>query len=159
MIIDTLITDRTQADVDRVAELTAKWLDNTITSAEKTEWNAGLKGAYNASDLNRVGEAVEYIANILNSSGRSVSVTAKQNWVYTDIPTATQMRAFLTDLSILKSSVSRVNGTVPASMDNLTFATANNIEQLLVNIYDAIIRERADYELCGIAISGVTGGL
>lgn len=159
MIIDELITDRTQADVDRVKELTAKWLDNTITSAEKTEWNNGLKGAYNAADLNRVGQAVAYIANILNSSGRSITVTAKSNWTYTGIPNATQMRAFLSDLSVLKSNVSNVNAPVPSTMDYLTYQTANEIEMLLVAVYDSIIRERADYELCGIAISGVTGGL
>ena len=159
MIIDTLVTDRTQADVDRVLTLTQKWLDNTITSAEKTEWNNGLKGAYNAADLNRVGQAVAYIANILNSSGRSVNVTAKTNWTYSDVPSATQMRTFLSNLSVLKSNVNGVNNAVPASMDNLTFETANNIEQLLIDVYNAIIRERADYELCGIAISGVPGGL
>lgn len=159
MIIDELVTNRTQADVDLVVSLTKKWLDGTITSAEKTQWNNGLKGSYNASDLNRVGQAVEYIANILNSSGHPVSVTAKQNWTYTDIPDVTQMRAFLTDLSVLKSNVSGVANAVPASMDYLTYEMANNIEQLLVNVYNAIIRERADHEICGIAISGITGGL
>lgn len=159
MIIDTLVTDRTQADVDRVLTLTQKWLDNTITSAEKAEWNNGLKGAYNAADLNRVGEAVAYIASILNSSGRAVSVTTKTNWARNDVPTATQMRTFLSNLSVLKSNVGGVGSAVPASMDNLTFETANSIEQLLIDVYNAIIRERADYPLCGMAISGVTGGL
>ena len=45
MIIDDLVTDRTQADVDLVLSLTQKWLNNTITSAEKTTWNNGLKGS------------------------------------------------------------------------------------------------------------------
>lgn len=159
MIIDTLVTDRTQADVDRVRALTAKWLDGTITNAEKTEWLGGLKGAYNYTDLNRVGEAVAYVANMLNQAGRSVSVTAKQNWVMADIPTAAQMTAFLNDLSILKSSVSGVTLNVPSTMNNLDFRTANLIEQIIIAVYDAINYEGANWDRCGMVTCGVVGGL
>lgn len=158
MIIDELITDRTQADVDAVIALRDKWLNGTITSDEKTTWNAGMKGSYNYSDLNRVGQAVAYIAKQMNSSGHSVTVTAKTDWSGSDIPSTTQMAAFLNDLSILKSE-SGISDTVPSSMDYLTYQTANAIEQLLINAYNAVIRERADWAVCGIAISGVTGGL
>ena len=159
MIIDTLITNRTQADVDYVNTLTAKWLAGTITNDEKTEWLAGLKGAYNYTDLNRVGEAVEYVADILNQSGRSVSPTAKQDWTVADIPTVTQMSAFLSDLTLLKSSVRGVTIQVPSNMNNLDYQTANRIEQLILAVYNAINRERADSEICGIAICGVEGVL
>lgn len=159
MIIDDLVTDRTQADVDLVASLTAKWLDGSISTAEKATWLAGLKGAYNYTDLNRVGEAVEYVANLLNSSGRSISVTAKQDWTMADIPTVTQMRAFLTDLTLLKSNVSSVTDRVPDSMDFLTYQTANAIEQLLINVYNAVIYERANWDVCGVAICGTEGVL
>ena len=49
-IIDTLVTDRTQADVERVRELAAKGFA-AMTAAERAEWLAGMKGAYNAADL------------------------------------------------------------------------------------------------------------
>ena len=56
-IIDTLITNRTQSDVTRWRTLHDKgW--GGMTAGEKTEWFAGVKGAYNAADLNRVGEAM-----------------------------------------------------------------------------------------------------
>lgn len=158
MIIDTLITNRTQADVDRVTELTQKFLLGTITTEEKAEYMAGLKGAYNYTDLNRVGEAVAYIANIMNQSGHSVSVTAKQDWTVEDIPTLAQMTAFLTDLSLLKTN-STATTQVPSNMDRLTYQRANQIEQLLIEAYNSIIREGADWEKCGIAISGLEGGL
>lgn len=59
-IIDTLITDRTQADVNRALTLSAKgWA--AMTAAEKEEFEAGMKGAYNATDLNRVNAAMEYL--------------------------------------------------------------------------------------------------
>ena len=47
---------------------------------KKNEWNAGLKGSYNASDLNRVGTAVAYVANRFNQYGYGITVTAK-SWL------------------------------------------------------------------------------
>ena len=67
-IIDTLITDRTQADVTRVRELALKGWAN-LTEEEKAEWNAGMKGAYNATDLNRVTQAMDYINAELEGYG------------------------------------------------------------------------------------------
>ena len=63
-IIDTLITDRTQADEERVEELAAKGYD-AMTAEEKSEWDGEMKGAYDASDLNRVESAVAYLAELL----------------------------------------------------------------------------------------------
>ena len=63
-IIDTLITDRTQADEERVEELAAKGYD-AMSDAEKAEWDGEMKGAYDASDLNRVESAVAYLAELL----------------------------------------------------------------------------------------------
>ncbi len=69
MELDNLIFDRTQADVNRVKTLTQKLIAGTATDAEKSEWLAGMKGAYNASDLNRVGSAVEYLNDYFLSLG------------------------------------------------------------------------------------------
>lgn len=67
-IIDTLITDRTQADVNRVLTLSAKgWA--AMTAAEREEFAAGMKGAYNATDLNRVNAAMEYLESRLVAMG------------------------------------------------------------------------------------------
>ena len=56
----TYVMDRTQSDVDLVLRLSALGYDN-MSAAEKALWDAGLKGAYNATDLNRVGNALNYI--------------------------------------------------------------------------------------------------
>ena len=67
-IIDTLITDRTEADADRVLELSAKgWAG--MTAAEREEFAAGMKGSYNATDLNRVNAAMEYLESRLVAMG------------------------------------------------------------------------------------------
>ena len=69
-VIDTLVYDRTQADVDRVFTLKNKILTGgltALTAEERTEYMAGMKGAYNYTDMNRVGQAVSYIANRMTS--------------------------------------------------------------------------------------------
>lgn len=52
-VIDTLIYDRTQADVNRVFNLKNKILTeglNALSAEEKAEYMAGMKGAYNYTD-------------------------------------------------------------------------------------------------------------
>ena len=52
------VTDRTQADVDRVKYLTGQYRNGQITEDEKEEWETDLKGALNRSDLLRVGNNI-----------------------------------------------------------------------------------------------------
>lgn len=73
MIIDELITDRTQADVTRLLELRAIGYAD-MTAAEKAEY-AASKGAYNYTDLNRVGNAMTYVKNLLDQIAADVADT------------------------------------------------------------------------------------
>lgn len=67
-IIDTLITDRTQSDITRWRTLHDKGWAN-MTADEKAEWTAGMKGAYNATDLNRVNDALIYLRDLFGGFG------------------------------------------------------------------------------------------
>ena len=67
MIIDDLITNRTQEDASYAAELAAK--GQNMTEEEWAAYLAGLRGAYNYTDLNRVTEAMEYINDRLSGYG------------------------------------------------------------------------------------------
>lgn len=69
MELDNLIFDRTQADVDRVKTLTQRLIAGTATDTEKSEWLAGMKGAYNYADLNRVTAAMDYLNDYFLSLG------------------------------------------------------------------------------------------
>lgn len=135
-----LITDRTQADVDRVRALLRKWRDGTISAAERAEWELDLKGAYNASDLNRVGAAVRYVAGRLYEHGYKVAVAPKEDWLVDDDPTAEQMESFRRDIAAIRSALAVKPSTPPApgSMDGLTYVEANNIEQILLDV-DALL--------------------
>lgn len=56
------ITDRTQADVDRVNELHDKANVGTWTEEERIEWAAGMKGALSYMDYNRIESGVSELA-------------------------------------------------------------------------------------------------
>lgn len=77
-IMDTLITDRTQADVDRAKYLNGLWDPRALqwkgTPQERAEWEAGPRGAYSFSDMNRVTQAAAYLIGKLEELGYSVDV-------------------------------------------------------------------------------------
>ena len=77
MELDNLIFDRTQADVGRAAYLSGLWQNGTFTgtTAELAEWATDLKGAYNATDLNRVIAAMDYLNEYFLGLGYDVGYT------------------------------------------------------------------------------------
>lgn len=151
-----LITDRVQADVDRVAYLAGRVSAGTATDAEKTEWASDLKGAYNASDLNRVGAAVAYVAGRLNGYGYAVTVNPKQDWTGSDIPTAGQMAAYLRDVDTLRGAIAVMNSTPPTpdSASGLTWREANDIEKILLDVDELLTRMAAAWFYSGDLYAG-----
>ena len=114
----SLITDRTRADV-----------------ANQTD-----KGFYNASDLNRVGAAVEYIAGRFAALGYACPVTVKKDWLTSDAPTASQLETYRQNIVTLRGRIAVMASTpeAPASMVGLNYVKANDIEQILLDL-DALI--------------------
>lgn len=158
-VIDTLITDRTQADVDYVTELAQKGLAG-MSASEITAWMAGLKGSYNATDLNRVGSAVSYIASELTNIGIAVSVNPKTDWTMSDIPTAGQMQSYLDDIDAIRDALTVPTETpsTPDSMALLTYQRANAIETILFEIDRLIANITASFVPCGLPYSGQIWG-
>ena len=142
--IDSLVTDRTQEDVDRAVYLNGLWVYDEAagamswsgTSAELAEWTDGSKGAYNAEDLNRVGDAVEYVAGRFAAYGYAVSVSPKQDWAMGDIPREADMVKYLAEVEQLRSLISVMPTTpeTPGDMANLWWWEANDIEQILKDL-------------------------
>lgn len=172
-VIDTLIFDRTQADVDRVYALKQKILTDGLTSLtaeEKAEYMGGMRGAYNATDLNRVGQAVSYLADRFTDlpgeleayreekgvaddelyhvpyDPSTVVVSPKQNWTVADIPTNSQVQTYLNNLLVLRRQLVLPADApmVPTSLNNLTFDTANQIEYLLWLVNAALVEVEND---------------
>lgn len=159
-VIDELIYDRTQADVDRVFTLKNKILTeglSALTSEELTEYMVGMKGAYNYTDMNRVGQAVAYIAGRMTAlpdelaayraekgvdddpiyevpyDPSTVVVAAKTDWAMGDTPTQALAKAYLNNLVVLRKQLTlpAEAPVVPSTLDNLTYTIANEIEYLL----------------------------
>lgn len=158
MIIDNLITNRSLVDVTRLKELKAKGWAN-MTEAEREEYLASI-GAYNATDMNRVGEATTYLSellttlpDVLRQYAEDIGVgwdvlynvpydyslyrtEGKVDWAIGDIPTQAQMEEYLDKVRLLRDSL--ITAPLPADMDGLDYKEANAIEEALVKLDKAI---------------------
>lgn len=158
-IIDTLVTDRTQADVERVKALAAKGF-SAMTADERAEWLAGMKGAYNASDMNRVGTALNYLAGRLGPiCGKSITWTAKTDWAVTDIITASQAAEYRRQIQNIRDALAYPAGTPDApQMKRLTYTGANDIERILTICEELIVNVAKSFRYTGAA-ECAAGGL
>ena len=118
----TLITDRTQEDV------TAK----------------NDKGTYKASDLNRVGAAMNYVAARLREQGYDPHISPKTDWKDGEWVDPEAQAVYLGDLAELRKQFTmmastpevppRILATAINSNDGLTYTWANDIEKILEDV-------------------------
>lgn len=130
-VLDNLVFDRTAADVARRNEIAAKLRSGVATAEERAEYLAGMKGAYNYTDLNRVGAAVEYLTGLLYSLGYNVPENPGTDWKESDIQTPEQMKKYLGAIEALRNILIYEAPDPPADMIGLTFQEANDIEEIL----------------------------
>ena len=130
-----LITDRTQRDVERWRLLHSKGFD-ALTEEEKAEWQTALKGAYNYEDMNRVENAVRFIANRLIETGYMVSPDVKQSWTMTDHPTKSDMDRYFGNIALLRSVFPLYATTpkAPTTAKKMDYLVANDIEKILSDV-------------------------
>lgn len=134
--IKTLITDRTAADV-----------------ASGTD-----KGYYNATDLNRVGAAVKYIAERFTVYGYAVEVSPKTDWSESDTPTASQMETYRLNIAHLRAVIAIMASTpeTPETMRALNYVKANNIERILQDLDTLITNMEQAWFFSGDLYAGET---
>ena len=125
------ITDRTQSDVDRVKEITAKARTGTWTKSEQSEWLSGMKGALNYTDFNRIESGIQELGSIV---GASVSV--RTDWTVDGYMKVSDATRWLSNINSIRVKCSGPSGIVdtPESMNKLDFSTMNQIEQILLDI-------------------------
>lgn len=134
MIIDSLITDRIKTDVEAM----------------------NGKGTYNATDLNRVGEAMAYLAGRFRGYGYAVNVSSRTDWSMEDIPWQADMDRYLADLRTLRNAL-RVPSTTPdapESMAGLTWEKANDIERILADLEMLLNKMAVAWSYCGEIYAG-----
>jgi len=141
-IAKNLIYDRTQADVDYALNLEK----NSIYTDEN------LRGAYNISDRNRVGETVNFIIECLKNTG---TFEARANIIRDDrnaydiiIPEDNQK--VLESLANLKWLLPySETAEVPEGLDSLTYQKANAVENILFDLYGVFSRLLDSWLYCG----------
>lgn len=137
----SLITDRTQADVDGVIAALSRIEAGRGTPADVLLLSDN-KGSYNYTDLNRVAGAVLYVAEELEANGYSVTVTAKQGWAETDIPTQADIDQYLADIAEIRSALPVPANIPKAPTMPLDYRKANDIESILI-LVDQLVQNIA----------------
>lgn len=138
-VLLTLITDRTAADVADAKRLRDKLIaGEALTEEESANYFAGLRGAYNASDMNRVGAAVRYVADRLNAEGYGAYVSPKTDWQMEDTVRQSDWNKYLDEVRHLRRKLTLMR-TTPQITDGMysglkSYAEANAIEQILVDL-------------------------
>ena len=159
-----LIYDRTAADVERALALAKKAEAGTLTDAEKTEWLAGMKGCYNAADMNRVEAAVKTLSAALTSAGYPVSVTPvlkgskaeDREWRESDTVRLSQWRQYLANVQALRDAYYTLaeTGQLPDAEDRLDYIGANAIEKVLADIDLLLDGMKSVYRRAGTFTAG-----
>ena len=158
-ILDTLIIDRTQENVNRIKYLANKIKSGDATSEEIQEYMYTSKGAYNALDLNRVGQACSYLYGLIQDYGYILPdyVPLKTDWEMLDIPTQQEMSDYLKTVRSLKGLWGAITA-IPARMDRISYEDANNIERLLIEVNEQLEKVSSVFILSGAwnAFSGTS---
>ena len=144
-IAGELIRDRTQADVDYALALERGGGDS----------DENLKGAYNISDRNRVGETFNYMIGCLRNIGKyEARAKLKDDWNVYDIIKPEDNKKVLAALEYLKIFLPyEKTEEVPQSLDSLTYQTANTVENILFDVYGVFLRLSDAWFYCGEAFA------
>lgn len=122
-----LVTDRTAADVQAVL----------AGNLDSLAWYSGMKGAYNATDLNRVEAAVLFVIERLRIAGWYL-VAQTKHWTFADFPTASEMQRYLDNVRLLRSALPVGLPMVPSDMNLFRYDEANTIESILERLDVAV---------------------
>lgn len=140
--LKNLITDRTQADVDYCAELKAKgW--HGMSDAEKSEWQASMKGAYNYTDLNRVEAAAAYISERVRDFGYSLDLVTHVTWSRENLPTNVDFERYFENIAKIRALLAEHKASPPtpsADISTFGYEEANHVEQILLDMEDLLNR-------------------
>lgn len=166
-MMTNLVYDRTSEDVAEVRRLLAKLDPETgdgLTAAEQAKWDAGLKGAYNFTDLNRVESAVKTLAAALTSAGYPVEVTPvlkgskaeDREWQEGDVLYRPQWTTYLDNVQRLRDAYYTLaeTGQLPAPGDKLKYTGANTIEKILADIDLLLDGMKSVYRRAGTFTAG-----
>ena len=152
-----LITDRTRADVDAVKALAEAIKAGKATAEQVSSYlNEIQKGAYTYRDLNRVEEAVQYVAGRLQEFGYLSPAPITGRWSVTDKPNAEDFARYFGNVKLLRDAISIWSSTpeAPSGVAGFDFNKANDLEQILVDIDQILTHISQSWLFSGDIYSG-----
>lgn len=131
--ISDLIYDRTQADVNAYKIIIQHIELGTATADELTEWNSGMKGCVNYTDLNRIGECIA-----LCNTKLSIDLWEKHDFALGEIPLLDHLKWLYVSVHCLYCLIPydyRKNLGFPDSMLKLDYNGMNQLEKAIYLAY------------------------
>lgn len=141
-----LITDRTLLDVEEIKALTEAIKDGTATVVQVRQYISYInKGAYTYRDLNRVEEAVLYVAERLKEYGYLADLPVTRSWITADKPNVKDFERYLSNVALVRSAIPVWSNTpdAPTDMNGFDINKANALEQILADV-DQILNNIRD---------------
>ena len=130
-----MITDRSQEDVDRLLYLLSRYRAGEITDEERQEFAGNAKGAYNISDINRVGRALNYVNDMLTDIGYDLTIDSRHDWEMDEYFQTQDFQKYLRDVKKIRSAIAVFLETPETpEMEGFDYSGANAIEKILVDV-------------------------
>lgn len=137
--LDSLVFNRTAADVAAVKSLKKQIIAGTASDAQQQTWFSGtMPGAWNYTDLNRIEEWTVYLQQFLIQYGYTADITSPNTaWTVEDYPTQSEIDRIRTNVDALQNGFY----SIPDWQDivynqTMNFSQANALEWDLQTLYN-----------------------
>lgn len=141
-----LITDRTQADVDFVYTLIQAIRTGIATSEQAAAFLEPQKGAYNYTDLNRVGAVINAINESLLAEGYGTEgLTMRTDWAEKDPFYPSDLAEYLNGVDELKNGIPLPSAAPETPNAFQPFSNANQIEEILLLVSEILEKMMKTY--------------
>ena len=145
-MLENPITDRSLSDVEDVKVLAEAIKAGTATEEQIRQYlDVNHKGAYTYRDMNRVEDAVHYVATRLYEYGYLRTFPPIRQWTVADKPNQQDFQRYFGNVAMIRRAIAVWANTpeVPDSMVGFDVNKANALEQILVDV-DQILNYMQD---------------
>jgi hypothetical protein len=130
------------------------WTTPVYDRAQTDIDNKTTKGYYNVADFNRIESDCAYLADYFN-----LTITTK-TWVRTDFPTAAELSRIIANVTAVRAAYyTYITTPATPSAPLTTYQKANDLEQVLNDIYNLYNINLLNLTYCGEMYAGENGGV
>lgn len=136
-MLENLITNRTPRDAEEVKALAEAIKAGTATEEQVRQYLEGInKGAYTYRDLNRVEDAVQYVATRLSDYGYLQAVPDIRVWAVEDKPSENDFARYFANVAMIRNAIAvwETTPAAPSSVVGFDTSKANALEQILIDV-------------------------